>query len=129
MSGYVLDASALLALLRNETGANAVADILDGALMSTVNVAEVVQIQAQQGVAAETSRMIFDSLPIIAMPPSREIAIAAGAMETMTRRKGLSLGDRFCLALAHDQSAIAVTADRAWTEIATDVGVEVQLIR
>ena len=129
MSGYVLDASALLALLRDEPGAAAVTDIIDGALMSTVNIAEVAQVQSQHGVPAETSRIIFDSLPIIATPPSRDIAIAAGAMETMTRRKGLSLGDRFCLALAQDQGAIAMTADRAWTEIAADVGVEVQLIR
>ena len=51
----------------------------------------------------------------------------AGELIAVTSSRGLSLGDRACLALAKIRGATALTADRAWAGI--DVGVPVELIR
>jgi ribonuclease VapC len=52
-------------------------------------------------------------------------ALVAGALRKQTRSKGLSLGDRACLALAKSTGRIALTADRAWADLDVDVKVEV----
>ena len=54
-------------------------------------------------------------------------ALSAAALLPQTRRLGLSLGDRACLALARTRGKPAVTADRAWAEL--DVDITVRLIR
>ncbi|MGS0639552.1 PIN domain-containing protein, partial [Citrobacter sp. VF227] len=51
MTGFVLDASALLALLLAEPGADEVKARLDGSVMTTVNLAEVVSHYAKLGAA------------------------------------------------------------------------------
>jgi PIN domain nuclease of toxin-antitoxin system len=55
------------------------------------------------------------------------MGIAAGQLRELTRRRGLSLGDRACLALAIRENAIAVTADRDWGDL--DIGCKIELIR
>jgi PIN domain nuclease of toxin-antitoxin system len=44
-----------------------------------------------------------------------------------TRRAGLSLGDRACLALALERDEVALSADRAWLTVPN--GAKVELIR
>jgi PIN domain nuclease of toxin-antitoxin system len=51
----------------------------------------------------------------------------AGALRAGTRKAGLSLGDRACLALARDLGVPALTADAAWAKVPS--GVEVRLVR
>jgi PIN domain nuclease of toxin-antitoxin system len=48
-------------------------------------------------------------------------------MHEKTRRTGVSMGDRFCLALAQETGARALTADRRWKDL--DLGVTITLIR
>ena len=50
-------------------------------------------------------------------------------LRAATRELGLSLGDRACLALARGLQATAVTADRAWAELAEATGVRIEVIR
>jgi ribonuclease VapC len=125
----VLDASAVLALLYREPGHEQVAEMLAGAVMSTVNWAEVVQKLVQRGhpapmVAAEGAR----SLGVQVVPFVPADAVRTGLLWSATRRAGLSLGDRACLALAQRlPEGVAVTADHAWADL--DFGVTVQLIR
>lgn len=52
-----------------------------------------------------------------------------GLLRTATRRSGLSLGDRACLALARVQGAVAVTADRVWLPLAEPLGIVIECIR
>ncbi len=119
----VLDSSALLALLWSEPGADAVEAILQGALMSAVNMAEVCSKLADRGVASGEVRALLDDLPVNVIAFDRAQAAKSGELRDATRALGLSLGDRACLALAMTEAADAVTADRSWTELDLDVSV------
>jgi PIN domain nuclease of toxin-antitoxin system len=125
----VLDASALIASLLGEPGADVVDGALDGAIMSTVNLAEVAGHFGRGGAAAQRVEELLSGLPIDYVAPDRDLALRAGAMRAQTDRLGLALGDRFCLALAKSLGFPAVSADRAWLDVAPSLGVEVRLIR
>lgn len=123
MSGSVLDASAFLAYLRDEPGADVVADaIADGAVMSTVNVAEVLSRAADRGADPQrltrqlTERGLLDGAIAVA-PLTTADAVEIARLRPRTRDQGLSLGDRACLALATRLGVPAVTADSAWSRV------------
>lgn len=126
---FVLDASALLAGLNAEPGADRVAATLDFAVISAVNFAEVAGSLARGGNRPDDVRAILGALACTVMPADEEMAIDVGLMRAVTDRGGLSLGDRFCLALGRRLRAPVLTADRQWALIADDVGVAVELIR
>lgn len=128
MTGVVLDASALLAMMRDEPGAARVAMALDGALISTVNWAEVAGHYTQRGVSLKSTRARMATLPVLIVPATADHALEAAALLPATRSAGLSLGDRFCLALARGEQRRALTADRAWSMLSLD-GIEIELIR
>ena len=129
----VLDASALLAHLRDEPGADVVADaIASGAVISTVNLAEVFSRVADRGedpakLAAELTQSGLLDGAITVEPFTAADAIDAGRLRPLTRDAGLSLGDRACLALARRLDAPALTADTDWQGVAH--GVELRPIR
>jgi PIN domain nuclease of toxin-antitoxin system len=129
----VLDASALLAHLRDEPGADVVAEaIASGAVISTVNLAEVFSRVADRGedpakLAAGLIRSGLLDGAITVEPFTAADAIDTGRLRPLTRDAGLSLGDRACLALARRLDAPALTADTDWQGVAH--GVELRLIR
>ncbi|MDQ3703333.1 MAG: type II toxin-antitoxin system VapC family toxin [Chloroflexota bacterium] len=124
----VLDASALLALLNDEPGGEQVtAAIAAGALVGAVNFSEVVAKLDERGMSAETIREALDSLDLNVIDFGRELAYRTGLLRSATRRFGLSLGDRACLALAQHHQLTALTTDRAWNDLPGDVSV--RLIR
>lgn len=126
-AAHVLDASALLATLANEPGGEQVEPLLDGAAMSALNWAEVLQRYEAAGLELADRREQVESLGVSLRPfDTRQAELAAG-LYSRTREVGLGIADRACLALALDLGAEPVTADRAWAEV--DVGVEVRLIR
>ena len=129
MTEAVLDASALLALLLAEPGAETVRAVLADAAISAVNFSEVVGHYARNGVAEAQIRQVLDPLPLELAPFDADLGYVAGLLLPATRSAGLSFGDRACLALARRLSCRAMTADRAWIGIAADTGVEVALIR
>jgi PIN domain nuclease of toxin-antitoxin system len=123
---HVLDASALLAVLQRETGAEVVLPALEGALISSVNWSEVVQKAAARGVAVgERMRHDVEAIGVRIVPFEADDAEDAAAIWAAAPRAGLSLGDRACLALARARGAVALTTDRAWTSLPLDVSVEV----
>jgi ribonuclease VapC len=124
----VLDASALLALLQNEPGAERVAALLSGSVISAVNLSEVVDKLVDHDMSADDIREVLDGLPLDVHAFDREAAFAAGELRRITRHAGLSLGDRACLALAAHFGVAAVTANRAWEALADDIA-PVTLIR
>jgi ribonuclease VapC len=129
----VLDASALLAYLRDEPGAAAVADaIAAGAAISTVSLGEVFSRIADRGAdpadiaGRMTDRGLLDGA-IAVEPFTSADAIEVGRIRPMTRKHGLSLGDRACLALARRLEIPALTADKTWSKL--DLGLELRQIR
>ncbi len=127
MSSVVLDASAILAFLHREAGASFVEAHVAEAVVSAVNVAEVGARLSDWGMSNAEIRRAVTALGIEITPFDDSSAYASAALRPMTRDKGLSLGDRACLALATHLGVPALTADRAWTELQLDV--EVRLIR
>jgi len=127
VSKAVLDASALLALLNQEEGAERVAPLLADAAISTVNLAEVTTRLALAGMPEAAIRETLALLPLESVPFDSEQAVQVGLLAPATRASGLSLGDRACLVLARRLDATAVTADHAWTGI--EGGAAIDLIR
>lgn len=123
----VLDASALLAWLADETGADEVGRVLGagGVLVSAVNLSEVLGKLEQRGVTDVDRRSIRNSLDIDVRAFDEEAAWSAASLSTQAREHGLSLGDRACLALALAEQARALTADRAWARIGLEADIRV----
>ncbi len=127
MSSFVcvLDASALLAVLNQEAGAEEVVPLLDRAAMSAVNWSEIVQKAAVRGVATQELRGEIEALGVTIVPFDSRQAEEAATLWPRTASAGLSLGDRACLALAHREAVPAVTTDRAWSTVSVEVKVQV----
>jgi PIN domain nuclease of toxin-antitoxin system len=129
----VLDASALIALLHEEEGAEAVAEaIAAGAAISIVNLAEVLSKLAEAGKDPAQARSELrdaagdaEALAIASLTETDCVEVAR--LRPKTRAFGLSLADRACLALAMRLAVPALTADRGWVEI--DLDVAIRLIR
>jgi len=121
----VLDASALLTVLRNEPGADRVAPHLGRSIMSAVNVAEVATILGRRGMAA--SSVLADVCKIVGeiLPFDMEQARLSAALDEKTRSLGLSLGARACLALGVMTGFPVLTADGAWAKVDLNVTIEV----
>jgi ribonuclease VapC len=129
----VLDASALMAVLHAEDGASVVIEAIgEGAAVSVVNWAEVLSKLAEAGkdpeiATAELRRAEGSRRALTIEPLTAADCVAVARLRPVTRRQGLSLADRACLALADRLGVPALTADRKWLE--ADVTAEVQLIR
>jgi ribonuclease VapC len=127
MADCVLDASAVLARLRQERGSDVVQARASGAFISAVNYAEVIGKLIDLGVSHDAVSIAVGDLELAILPFDEIDAARAGALRAVTRHRGLSLGDRACVALAERLGLPVLTADRAWAEL--DLGVEVVLIR
>ena len=115
MADWVLDASAVLALMRMEAGAAKVVTALPGAVLASINAAEVVGRLVREGVTAEAARLMMIELGCPILPVDAELGFRAGALGADGPARGLSLGDRCCIALAEREGLTALTADRAWS--------------
>jgi ribonuclease VapC len=128
MNSVVLDASAILAVIGDEPGAEKLApDLLARAVASAVNLAEV---QTKLVSSGWTPDQAWED----ATSPVREVAAfdeeqarIAGDLVIQTRHLGLSLGDRACLALGISLKAPVYTAERTWRKL--KVAVRIHVIR
>ena len=127
MNDVVLDASALLAVLRAEPGAERVEVRLEGAIIGAVNLSEVVAKLIEDGVPEPQIRFAIGRLELDLHAFDAEHAYIAGILRKATRAFGLSFGDRACLALARSLGAPALTADRSWSRL--DLGIAIEVIR
>lgn len=129
MTHVVLDASAILALLKGERGASKVAGVIADASVCAINQAEVISHFVHLGAPIEDVQAMLGALPYAVVAADDALAWEAGSLRAATVSVGLSLGDRFCLALAKRLGAPAYTADKTWRDIAGDVGVKVVVVR
>jgi ribonuclease VapC len=124
-AAYLLDSSAVLAFLFGEEGANRVAELLGSAVVSSVNLTEVVAKQYDKGVSKADIVANLADLDLTVIAFDDDLAIRAGELRPVTRHLGLSLGDRACLATAQAGGCTVVTADRNWSKLELDIAIEV----
>jgi ribonuclease VapC len=117
VSDAVLDSSAVLAVLLAEPGADKVQSALPGALLSTVNFAEIITKLCERGMPQDLARTAIETIGVEVVDFSVEHACITGDLRNSTRSAGLSLGDRACLALAQHRNLPAMTADTAWGQL------------
>lgn len=123
----VVDASAVLALLNGEKGADQVAAIARQSLLSAVNFAEVLTVAVERDTdpakaAAQVARFGLSIVDV-----DVDLARRAARLRTATRSLGRSLADRICLALAQSRGLPVYSADRKWALL--DIGIDIRLIR
>jgi len=123
----VLDASALLAVMHAEPGHEQVLEEWEDAVIGAVNRSEVVSKLVDHGMPAPEAISLLDDLGLDVEDFDASLADAAATLRLATRGKGLSLGDRACLALAAREGASILTADRAWGGL--DIDLDIRLIR
>jgi PIN domain nuclease of toxin-antitoxin system len=126
-SPVVLDSSAILAVFLNEPGGEIVLPFLEGALLSTVNLAEVHMRLIELGASAGHAWSRLQSVQCEICFFSDAQARVAAELRSITRRFGLSLGDRACLALAIERKATVYTTDRIWKNL--ELGIAIEAIR
>lgn len=114
MNKVVMDASAVLALLNEEPGCEVVEKYLPDAVLSAVNLSEVLAMLSKIDLAAKEAEEMLTRLIKEIVPFDQKQAAIAASMKKNTKAQGLSLGDRACLALAKLENLPALTADRAW---------------
>jgi ribonuclease VapC len=125
---YVLDSTALIALVERETGYQRVAELLEKSAISTVNLAETAHKLAQRGSPPDEVRVSLANLRFAVEDWTEELAYRSAEFTLFTKSHGLSLGDRACLTLAKHLNATAVTSDQAWRRLPS-LGVSVMLFR
>lgn len=121
---YVLDASAMLALILNEPGEDVVRQRLPEAFMSSVNAAEVLTRCVDKGIPVGEAEALFEAEQIDIVDFDLALARAAAELRPSTKPLGLSLADRACIALARRERATILTADRVWATLALDCPIE-----
>ncbi len=128
---YVMDASALLALMQGERGSDVVDELIQDqeCIASSVNIAEVGTRLVDKGLAPAHLARTLQQLDVQPIDFDLEQATLCASLRLSTKHVGLSLGDRACLALTQLVKGTAVTADSAWTDVAEAVGVKVLMIR
>ncbi len=127
MDRAVLDASAILAAIGNEPGADLVSEHISHAAVSTVNLAEaqskLIERRLPPGEAWESALSFAREVFVF----DAEQASIAGGLIPFTRPFGLSLGDRACLALVITLRAPVYTTDRLWANL--NLNVDIRLLR
>lgn len=129
MNKVVLDASAVLAFLFEEAGADKVSPVLEtgSGLISSVNYAELVSKLIDQGMPPAIIRETLFGLELELVDHDEAQAFVTGELRTISKAFGLSLGDRACLALGIIKQLPVLTADHVWLKV--PVQTEVRVIR
>jgi ribonuclease VapC len=127
MPECAIDASAILALIQGEPGADLAAQAIRRGVVSVINLTEVVGKLAGRGYTNSQIRDRVQRLRLDVAEFTIEDAFRTGLLRPVTRKAGLSLADRACLALAQRLGKPAVTSERRWATL--NLGIKIQLIR
>jgi ribonuclease VapC len=124
---WVLDASAILAELFREPGSERVSRARPRAVVSAVNYSEVIAKLIDEGLSASAAEDAVEQLRCEVLEADKHRSVLAALLRQHTRRKGISLGDRYCMQLAMELGVPLLTTDRRWALLG--LAVEVELIR
>ena len=116
-SAVVLDASALIALIQEENGSEIIKPLLKYAVMSSVNVAETLIALQKRGLLYQQSLILIQDIIGSIIPFNLKHVELVAQLQTLTQHKGLSLGDKACIALGIATSYPIYTADKIWAEL------------
>jgi ribonuclease VapC len=128
MTAVVIDASAVIALIKDEPGAAVVAPYCAGAIISSVNIQEIYKVLLLSGLSLDIARDIINDLELTVKDHSEVDAFNAASLVPLTSSTGRGIGDRSCMALAISEGLPALTTDRAWSQL-TIPGLQVILAR
>ena len=126
-ASFVLDSSAIIALVKGEKGWHRVAEVLAKSAILSVNAAEVYSKLAEwkmPPVDRDKYQAIMEDLIV---PYDMDLAIRTGVLRGSTSAQGLSLGDRACLSLAQRLGVPVLTSDQNWSKVG--IGVSIEMIR
>lgn len=124
----VLDASALLALIQDELGSDVIKPLLKHSIMSAVNIAESLTALQRINISPQESLALITDIVGTIVPFDIEQARYVAELQPQVKHKGLSLGDRACIALGIKLQLPIYTADKIWSEIMLDCA-NIKLIR
>ena len=127
MNKYILDSSAILAVINGERGADAVEKVLDRSVVSAVNLSETISRMVLEGVPADEALEAITDMIEDVIPFDQKIALLSARLMPLTRPHGLSLGDRACLGTAEYMEMEVITADKVWAKL--DLPIKITLIR
>lgn len=116
-NNILLDASALLALIQEEPGGEIIKPLLKFSVMSTVNVAESLTVLQRTGLPTQESLILITDIIATIIPFDLEQAGYAAELQSYVQHRGLSLGDRACLALGIKLQIPIYTADKVWAQL------------
>ncbi len=122
MTAVLCDASAILAAMKGEPGGDKIADY-DQRIITVVNASEVVAKLLSYGMTIDD---VTDSMAALSMeiePVTAADSMRAALLDMPNRRYGLSLADRFCLAVAERMALPVLTADRSWANVVTSASI------
>jgi ribonuclease VapC len=118
VTATVFDASAVVAVLRNEPGTELIAPLCSDGVLSTVNLQEAIKILRAGGFSQSAVAYMIETLALEIVPHSADDAYQAAELVSLTRQHGSGIGDRTCMALAISRNLPALTTDRAWSRLA-----------
>ena len=124
----ILDASALLALIQEETGAEIIKPLLKFSVMSAVNVTETLSVLQRTNISSEEGLALIMDIVTTIVPFDLEQAEQVAKLHPFVQPQGLSLADRACIALGIKLQIPIYTADRIWVELKLD-NIDIRLIR
>jgi PIN domain nuclease of toxin-antitoxin system len=120
----LLDASALIAGILLEEGADAVAAALEtGADICSVNLAEAITRLQDYEYTPEELKLAFSSMNLAILPFSQAQAVIAATLRPYIKSHNLSLGDRACLAVALESGCRTYTTDKIWAKLPLDLSI------
>jgi PIN domain nuclease of toxin-antitoxin system len=125
---FVVDTSALMAVILEERGAEAVFPHLRGAKFSSVNLSETAsRVAEKKNTTAGSVIELLKRFELDVRPFDNNLALKTAELRPHTRARGISLADRACLALALEERLPILTADTDWLEL--DLDLDIRLIR
>ncbi len=126
MSKYVVfDTSAIVAAYNGEPGGESVEQYRLHSYFSSVNLAEALTVFSRANVPINTAKNLIRMLVSEIVIFDEEQATLSAALFENTKKYGLSLGDRACLALATFKKVPVLTTDRVWEKVKGDFKVVV----
>jgi PIN domain nuclease of toxin-antitoxin system len=124
----LFDSSALLTLIQQETGYEELEEVVANAVISSVNLSEVISVLSRSMVPSEKIKEVINSSITDVVPFSWDEAILSGELINQTKAFGLSLGDRACIATGILYNLKVYTTDQIWRKLKLK-GFELVLVR